>query len=161
MPRLDPAILRVVLHDLPIEITRDAGGGLRVDGDARHVLDLLTRLRDDEATSMRRLHDLTAVDREGQVGRFEIVYSLHSPTMNSRLRVHVGLDGGNPEIDSVVGLWDCADWLEREVFDLFGIFFRGHPDLRRILLEVGFEGAPLRKDYPRQPMLPPPEDGMR
>jgi NADH-quinone oxidoreductase subunit C len=70
----------------------------------------------------------------------------------------VTVRAGAPTVDSVVGLWPAAAWLEREVFDLFGIHFRGHPDLRRILLESDFEGAPLRKDYPRQPNLPIPEE---
>ncbi|HEB91150.1 MAG TPA: NADH-quinone oxidoreductase subunit C [Deltaproteobacteria bacterium] len=161
MPRLDPANLRVILHDLPVEMARDAGGEPRLVGKPQDVLGLLGRLRDHEATSMRRLVDLTAIDRGGQAGRFEIVYVLQSPTTKAGLRVHVGLDGVDPEIDSVVGLWACADWLEREVFDLFGIVFRGHPDLRRILLAPDFEGAPLRRDFPRQPGTRSPEGGGR
>jgi NADH-quinone oxidoreductase subunit C len=120
---------------------------------------------------MRRLADLTVIDwlggSEVAKGRFVLVYSLHAPATHDRLRVHVRLaddagaaasatgdpvacanGSGAPTVDSVVRLWPAAHWLEREVFDLFGIGFRGHPDLRRILLEPAFEGAPLRKDHP-------------
>jgi NADH:ubiquinone oxidoreductase subunit C len=123
---------------------------LRVGGG--ESLELLTRLRDDASLCMRRLTDLTAVDRLGGTGdaaeRFEIVYWLHSPVSLQSLRVMVPLEGEDPSIDSVSAVWPVAEWLEREVFDLFGIRFPGHPDLRRLLLDPEFEGAPLRKDHP-------------
>ena len=161
MTSLDPEILRAYLGELPVEISQDAGDGLRLMGDASRSLELLSRLRDGEKTSMRRLVDLCAIDRGGKAGRFEVVYRLHSPAGNARVRVHFALDEEDPTIDSVAELWPAADWLEREVFDLFGIDFRGHPNLRRILLDDEFEGAPLRKDYPRQPDLVPPRDSPR
>ena len=134
---------------------------LRLTVNAAQAIPLLERLRSDPETSMDRLVDLTAIDRGEQPVRFEIVYRLHSPSLNQRLRVHVPIEAADPVVDSVVGVWPAADWLEREVFDLFGIRFRGHPDLRRILLEAEFEGAPLRKDYPRQPDLALPKEAER
>lgn len=83
-----------------------------------------------------------------QEKRFAVVYHLLSLTNNMRLRVRVYAAGEPPLVDSVVGIWSCADWFEREAFDLFGILFRGHPDLRRILTDYGFIGHPFRKDFP-------------
>ena len=104
------------------------------------------------------LMDLTAVDRLGSEPRFEVVAHLYSTTHNHRLRLKVGLPESDPEVDTLVGHWSAADWYEREVFDMFGVRFRGHPNLRRILMYEGFEGHPLRKDYPirrRQPIIGP------
>ena len=84
--------------------------------------------------------------KEGQ--RFAVVYHLLSITNNQRLRIRVFADGEPPVVDSVVGIWACANWYEREAFDLFGILFEGHPDLRRILTDYGFIGHPFRKDFP-------------
>ncbi len=95
-----------------------------------------------------RISTVTAVDRYPGEPRFEVVYHLHSVERNQRLRLKCRLGGENPEIDSVVPVWRGADWYEREVFDLFGIRFKGHPDLRRIMLPEYWEGPPLRKDYP-------------
>jgi NADH-quinone oxidoreductase subunit C len=95
-----------------------------------------------------RLSTVTAVDRHPAEPRFEVVYHLHSVKRNLRLRLKCRLMGDALEIDSVVPVWRGADWYEREVFDLFGIRFKGHPDLRRIMLPDDWEGHPLRKDYP-------------
>jgi NADH-quinone oxidoreductase subunit C len=95
-----------------------------------------------------RLSSVTAVDRYPAEPRFEAVYHLHSVSRQERLRLKCRLRGDAAEIDSVTGVWRSADWYEREVFDLFGIRFRGHPDLRRIMLPEDWEGHPLRKDYP-------------
>jgi NADH-quinone oxidoreductase subunit C len=95
-----------------------------------------------------RLSTVTAVDRYPAEPRFEVVYHLHSIERNQRLRVKCRLRGENPEIDSVTDVWRAANWYEREVFDLFGVRFRNHPDLRRIMLPDDWEGHPLRKDYP-------------
>ncbi|HUP04646.1 MAG TPA: NADH-quinone oxidoreductase subunit C [Bryobacteraceae bacterium] len=95
-----------------------------------------------------RLSGITAVDRYPADPRFEIVYHLHSVERNQRLRLKCRVGGEQPEIDSVTSVWRGANWYEREVFDLFGVRFAGHPDLRRILLPDDWEGAPLRKDYP-------------
>jgi NADH-quinone oxidoreductase subunit C len=104
------------------------------------------------------LLDVTAVDYLGREPRFEVVYHLLSLSQNLRLRIKVGVPGEKPALDSMTGLWESADWLEREVWDMFGIEFRGHPNLERILLYPEFRGHPLRKDYPirkRQPLVGP------
>src|SRR5947209_5094794 len=95
-----------------------------------------------------RLSGLTAVDRYPAEPRFEVVYLLHSVERNERVRLKSRLRGEDPEIESVTSVWRGADWYEREVFDLFGIKFLEHPDLRRILMPDDWEGYPLRKDYP-------------
>ena len=122
-------------------------------------------LRDDPALFMNFLSDMTAVDYFGREPRFEVVYHLRSFKTGARLRVKSQLaepeDGSHPVIDSVEPLWASANWYEREVWDLYGIKFRGHPDLRRILMYEEFIGHPLRKDYPkekRQPLVRRPTD---
>lgn len=94
-----------------------------------------------------RLSTITGVDRHPEEPRFEVVYHLHSLDRNERLRLKCRLGGEDPEIDSVTSVWRAADWYERETFDLYGIRFRNHPDLRRIMLPDDWEGHPLRKDY--------------
>jgi len=103
------------------------------------------------------LLDLTCVDFLASENRFEMVYHVFSLNRNRRLRIKVSLPGEYPVVDSLTGLWKNANWLEREVFDMFGIGFMGHPDLKRILMYEGFEGHPLRKSYPwrkEQPLVP-------
>ena len=95
-----------------------------------------------------RLSAVTAVDWLPADPRFEVVYLLHSLDRNARLRLKCWVSENEPEIDSVTPVWRAANWYEREVFDLFGIRFRNHPDLRRILMPNDWEGHPLRKDYP-------------
>ncbi len=95
-----------------------------------------------------RLSGITAVDWYPMEPRFEVVYELHSLEKNERVRLKCRLESDRAQVDSVTSVWRAADWYEREVFDLFGIHFRGHPRLRRILLPVDWEGHPLRKDYP-------------
>ena len=94
------------------------------------------------------LEDLTAVDRFPLEPRFELNYQLLSIEKALKLRLRVKLPGADPAVESVTGIWPAANWLERECFDLFGIRFQGHPDLRRILMPDEWEGYPLRKDYP-------------
>jgi NADH-quinone oxidoreductase subunit C len=104
------------------------------------------------------LMDLTAVDYLGKIPRFEVVYHLYSLRHNHRLRVKAPVKEDDPTIDSLASIWKSADWYEREVWDLYGIKFLGHPDLKRILLYEEFVGHPLRKDYPidkRQPLIGP------
>ncbi len=105
-----------------------------------------------KAIGFNRVSAVTAVDWHPQEPRFEVVYNLHSLPLNGgsheRLRLKCRLSGEAPEIDSVTSVWEGADWYEREVFDLFGILFRGHNDLRRIMMPDDWEGHPLRKDYP-------------
>jgi len=95
-----------------------------------------------------RISTVTAVDRYPAEHRFEVVYHLHSIERNERVRLKCRLHGEDPVIESVTGVWRGANWYEREVFDLFGIKFLGHPDLRRIMMPDDWEGYPLRKDYP-------------
>ncbi len=132
------------------------------------IAGVLTRLRDEPDLRMNFLMDLTAVDYLGREPRFEIVYHLACVDLEAhgtepsrlprRLRVKVGVPEDDCETPSAVEIWAAADWMEREVWDLYGIRFSGHPDLRRILLYEEFEGHPLRKDYPkerRQPLIGP------
>ena len=95
-----------------------------------------------------RLSSLTAVDRYPAEPRFEVVYHLHSVERNQRVRLKCRVSGSGPAIESVTSVWQGANWYEREVFDLFGIRFLNHPDLRRIMMPDDWEGHPLRKDYP-------------
>ena len=111
------------------------------------LVNLLTSLRDDVVASFNQLSDLTAVDYPDRPERFEMVYQLLSMKNNIRLRVLMPIDEGQA-VPSIVGLFSAANWAEREVWDMFGIFFAGHPDLRRLLTDYGFEGHPLRKDFP-------------
>jgi len=112
------------------------------------IVPLCEFLRDEETLAFDFLADLCGVDRHPAAPRFEVVYHLYSVRNGHRLRVKVPLGEENPVIDSVTAVWETADWHERECFDLFGIRFRNHPDLRRILLPDDFEGHPLRKDFP-------------
>ena len=115
-------------------------------------------LRDDATLRFDMLVDVTAVDYLGRVPRFEVVYHLYSVPLNHRIRIKVALEERDPSLPSLVPLWAGANWLERETWDLYGIVFTGHPDLRRIYLYEEFQGHPLRKDYPkekRQPLIGP------
>ncbi|HEV2176735.1 MAG TPA: NADH-quinone oxidoreductase subunit C [Terriglobia bacterium] len=107
-------------------------------------------LRDDAELTFKYLSDLTAVDHYPNEPRFETVYHLYSIERNERLRLKVRLAGDNPQVDSVVPVWPGANAFEREVFDLFGVYFVGHPYLVRILMPEDWEGYPLRKDYPTE-----------
>jgi len=122
--------------------------------DRERAPEILEVLRDEPDFQFNFLSDITAVDWDTRSPRFDVVYNLNSLTKNHRLRVKVGVDGKDPWVHSAYELWKAADWLEREVFDMFGIVFKGHPDLRRILLYDSFEGHPLRKDYDYQKRQP-------
>ena len=118
---------------------------------------VLRALRDEPDFDFNFLIDLTAVDWLHRVPRFEVVYQLKSLAGKHRLRVKVPVPGEDAWVTSAVELWKAADWLERECYDMFGIDFKDHPDLRRILMYDSFVGHPLRKDYPvdrRQPITP-------
>lgn len=120
------------------------------------LLEIVTFLKN-KPYEYNMLLDLTCVDYIGQEPRFEMVYHLFSIPKNNRLRIKTRLSEKDLSIDSLTSLWKNANWLEREVFDMFGVHFKGHPDLRRIFMYDGFEGYPLRKDYPlrkRQPRIP-------
>ena len=123
------------------------------------LIELFKFLRDDPELDFKFLMDLTAVDYLNRKdSRFEVVYHFYSLKHNHRLRVKVSVSEDDCTIDSVSSLWKTANWYEREVWDLYGIKFNGHPDMRRILLYEEFKGHPLRKDYPinkRQPLIGP------
>ena len=104
--------------------------------------------RDNPSLNFNLLSDATCVDRFPVEPRFELNYHLLSIPRRDRVRLRTSVSLQHPVIDSLVPVWPGADWLEREIFDLFGIRFEGHPDLRRILLPEGFDGAPLRRDFP-------------
>ena len=123
--------------------------------DRAETFALLRSLRDSSATRFEQLIDLCGVDYANDSGalrghpeRFAVVYHLLSVSRNDRLRVVAYLPEDSPRIKSVVGIWACANWYEREAFDLFGILFDAHPDLRRLLTDYGFIGHPMRKDFP-------------
>ena len=111
------------------------------------ILPFFTFLKDHTQTQYKVLIDITAVDYPSRSQRFEVVYNLLSVHHNSRLRIKTYIDELTP-LDSLVSLYNSANWWERETWDMFGIFFANHPDLRRILTDYGFEGHPLRKDFP-------------
>ena len=123
-----------------------------------HLLKVMEFLKNDPRLQFDMLADITAVDYLGRKPRFDVVYHLVSLPLGQRLRIKVRPDDAEPAVDSLAPLWDSANWLEREVWDMFGIRFIGHPDLKRILLYEEFQGHPLRKDYPirkRQPLIGP------
>ena len=112
------------------------------------VLGILRFLKEDEELSFNMLTDLTALDNKGRRPRFQVVYLLYSFRNNDRLRIKAGVPEEDARIKTVTSLWRAADWLERECYDMFGIVFEGHPDLRRILMWEEYEGWPLRKEHP-------------
>ncbi|WP_119165745.1 NADH-quinone oxidoreductase subunit C [Algihabitans albus] len=127
--------------------TESIRGELIVWTQPERLLDLLMQLRDDQNLLFKQLLDVTAVDYPDRQQRFEVVYNLLSLKHNQRIRVKLAADE-ETTIPSAARVFNSAIWLEREVWDLFGIFFGDHPDLRRILTDYGFEGHPLRKDFP-------------
>jgi len=124
-----------------------AHGELNLYAQAERIVEVLTRLRDDPEVRFEQLIDLCGVDYPQRAKRFDVVYHLLSLTGNRRLRVKVETDE-DTAVPTITGVYPCADWFEREAFDMYGIFFQGHPDLRRLLTDYGFEGYPLRKDFP-------------
>ena len=123
------------------------GGELVIHTDAANLLAVMTTLRDHAATRFEQMMDLCGVDWPERPMRFDVVYNLLSVTLNHRARVIVQTDG-IAAVPSVHEIWPAATWWEREAWDLFGILFSGQPDLRRILTDYGFDGHPLRKDFP-------------
>ena len=124
------------------------------------IRDVLKFLKTDLALDFNMLMDLSAVDYlwQERIPRFDVVYHLFSLSKSHRVRIKAGVSEKDPAIDSITSLWPIADWFEREVWDMYGIKFKGHPDLRRIMLYEEFQGHPLRKDYPfnkRQPLIGP------
>jgi len=127
--------------------TRILLGELIVDADRDQIPILMTTLRDDPRFAFEQVMDVCGVDWPERAERFDVVYNLLSVSLNQRIRVIVTTDDTQP-VPSVHQIWPVATWWEREAWDLFGIIFSGQPDLRRILTDYGFEGHPLRKDFP-------------
>jgi len=136
------------LADLPLTYAFPGGEMVIRGASGAGLTRVLRALRDDVECRFVALMDITAVDWPGrEAGRFEVVYTLLSTYHNARARVHVDVAEG-AALPSAVGLWPAAAWYEREVWDMYGIPFAGHPDLRRILTDYGFSGHPQRKDFP-------------
>jgi len=122
-------------------------GELTLEVNPGHIEAVMKFLRDDDGCAFTQLIDLCGVDYPQRPLRFDVVYHLQSMTKNQRIRVKLQA-GEETQVPSITGLFDVADWYEREAFDMYGILFSGHPDLRRLLTDYGFEGYPLRKDFP-------------
>lgn len=127
-------------------LTSQSFGDLCVMTTGEKIIELLTALKS-KALGFQQLIDITAVDYPSRFERFEVVYHLLSMTRNLRIRVKLSVEE-NQTVPSAISVYPNANWYEREVFDMFGIGFSNHPDLRRILTDYGFEGYPLRKDFP-------------
>jgi NADH-quinone oxidoreductase subunit C len=125
--------------------TKDAVSEVSITVARESVVEVMTILRD--RFEYQQLMEIAGVDYPGRVERFEVVYHLLSVTKNHRIRVRVSADEDRP-VPSITGIWPVAGWLEREVFDMYGVLFSGNNDLRRILTDYGFRGHPFRKDFP-------------
>ena len=126
--------------------------------DKDRLVEVMRFLRDTPELAFDMLTDVTCVDYLGETPRFEMVYHLYSVARNHRLRIKARVAEEACEIDTLCPLWPSANWMEREVWDMYGVRFTGHPDPRRLLLYEEFQGHPLRKDYPkerRQPLVGP------
>jgi NADH-quinone oxidoreductase subunit C len=124
-----------------------ARGELTVTARLPDLIKVATFLRDDPACQFINIIDITAVDWPAREQRFDVVYHFLSPRLNQRIRLKVETDETTP-VASLINVFRGADWFERETYDLYGVLFTGHPDMRRILTDYGFEGHPLRKDFP-------------
>jgi NADH-quinone oxidoreductase subunit C len=111
------------------------------------IVEVATFLRDDERCQFWNIIDITAIDWPGRERRFDVVYHFLSPKQNCRVRVKAEVGEGTP-VASLIDIFPGANWFERETYDLYGVLFTGHPDMRRLLTDYGFEGHPLRKDFP-------------
>ena len=124
-----------------------AFGELTITAKASDIVKVVTFLRDDERCQFVSFIDVTAVDWPSREQRFDVVYHFLSPKHNRRIRVKIAVDENTP-VASIIDVFPGADWFERETYDLYGVLFTGHPDMRRLLTDYGFEGHPLRKDFP-------------
>ena len=124
-----------------------AFGQLTVAVHADRIVDVVKFLRDDAGCRFVSFIDVTAVDYPGREKRFDVVYHLLSPTLNERIRVRAEADE-TTQVPSIIKVFPGANWFERETYDLYGVIFTGHPDMRRLLTDYGFDGHPLRKDFP-------------
>ena len=122
-------------------------GELNIAVDLSRIVDVARFLKTDSRCRFVNIIDVTAVDYPGRENRFDVVYHLMSPTLNARLRLR-GQANETTQVPSIISVFPGADWFERETYDLYGVIFTGHPDMRRLLTDYGFEGHPLRKDFP-------------
>ena len=122
-------------------------GQLNVHVNTQSIVEVIRFLRDDPRCRFINIIDVTAVDYPGRAERFDVVYHLLSPYLNTRVRVHAPA-GEDTQVPSIISEFPGADWFEREAYDLYGVLFTGHPDMRRLLTDYGFDGHPLRKDFP-------------
>lgn len=138
-----------IVAALPGKVTGHeiACGELNIRAEAQAIVEVIAFLRSDEKCAFYSFIDVTAVDYPGRDKRFDVVYHLMSPKYNTRLRVKVAIDDTTP-VPSIISVFPGADWFEREAWDMYGVIFTGHPDMRRLLTDYGFEGHPLRKDFP-------------
>ena len=130
----------------PIEIS-DNFNQLQISISTNQILDVVDFIKNDEACEFRQITDIAGVDFPDRQKRFEVIYHFLSFKHNSRLRIKI-IIGEDESIPSITSIFPAANWFEREAFDMYGIQFKDHPDLRRILTDYGFEGYPLRKDFP-------------
>ncbi len=130
----------------PIEISDDFNQ-LQISISTNQILDVVDFIKNDEACEFRQITDIAGVDFPDRQKRFEVIYHFLSFKHNSRLRIKI-IIGEDESIPSITSIFPAANWFEREAFDMYGIQFKDHPDLRRILTDYGFEGYPLRKDFP-------------
>ncbi len=138
------------IHDaLPRAVTGHAVavGELTINANAADIVEVARFLRDDPRCQFVSIIDVTAVDWPARDKRFDVVYHFLSPKLNRRIRVKAETDEATP-VPSIIEVFPGASWFERETYDLYGVLFTGHPDMRRILTDYGFEGHPLRKDFP-------------
>jgi NADH-quinone oxidoreductase subunit C len=138
--------IAAVLGD-SVTATRVAFGEVTITVQPDRIVEVMRRLRDDERCQFEVLIDLAGVDYPQRAKRFDVVYHLLSPRLNTRLRVKLEADDETP-VPSILDVHPSANWYEREAYDMYGVLFSGHPDLRRLLTDYGFEGHPLRKDFP-------------
>ncbi|MCB1386172.1 MAG: NADH-quinone oxidoreductase subunit C [Nitratireductor sp.] len=156
-PAIRPAIRDEALNELAEVIEAGVGdkilsmdyayGELTVHAKRETIVELMRFLKNDSQTLFWNIIDLCGVDYPERAERFDVVYHLLSPRLNARLRVKVTTDEETP-VASITEIFPGANWFEREAWDMYGILFTGHPDLRRLLTDYGFEGHPLRKDFP-------------
>ncbi len=124
-----------------------SNGELTVHARAQDIVKVMRFLRDDPRCQFVSFIDATAIDWPARENRFDVVYHLLSPRLNARIRVKVETNEATP-VPSIIDVFPGADWFERELYDLYGVLITGHPDMRRLLTDYGFEGHPLRKDFP-------------
>ncbi|WP_439925731.1 NADH-quinone oxidoreductase subunit C [Nitrobacter sp. JJSN] len=122
-------------------------GQLSVAVDVAKIVEVVRFIRDDQRCRFINITDVTAVDYPGREKRFDVIYHFLSPTLNTRIRLRVEASE-TTQVPSLIDVFPGADWFERETYDLYGVIFTGHPDMRRLLTDYGFDGHPLRKDFP-------------